>query len=218
MRIWVNGSEVGPGTVAAQRRWDVSSLLKPGANELKVEVATALRNAVPSQFPVGFRERYGLLGPVRLIPFGRAAIDLTAPPEQPRPPVEQPRPPVEQPRPPVTRPSTKVTITAGKAIRVAGLSKQGLLVRVTVPQRAKLALTLSAKLPRAKRATVLARASRTTASAATVSLRLKAGRAAVRTLRLALKGKRSVTATVAVKTTLADGTPATKRLRITIRR
>ncbi len=121
--------------------------------------------------------------------------------------------------PPVQRrPSTKVTVKAAKSVRLTGLRGKGLLVRVAVPQRAKLALTLTAKLPGAKKATTLARASRSTTKAATVSLRLKAGRTAVRKLQLALKRKKSVTATVAVKTTLAGGKPATKTLRITIRR
>lgn len=139
------------------------------------------------------------------------------------PPVEQPpgEPPVKQPpvvKPPLRRAPTKVTVKAAKSVRLAGLRRKGLLVRVTVPRRARLALTLSARLPRHRRATALARASRSTAKATTVRLRLKAGRAAARKLRLALKRKHRVTATVVVKTTLAGGKPTTKRLRITIRR
>ncbi|MDO8187260.1 glycosyl hydrolase [Conexibacter sp. JD483] len=213
VRIALNGRAVAPDSVPG-RRWDVSPLLKPGANELTVRVATTLRNAVPGIAMPYTSMRVGLLGPVSLVPFGRASVDLRTPVVTP-PPVD-PRPPVVTP--PARRPSTKVTVEAAKSVRLKGLSGTGLLVKVTVPQRAKLALTLSAKLPRAKRATALARASRSTTKAATVSLRLKAGRAAVRKLKLALKSKRQVTATVAVKTTLSGGKPATKTLRITIRR
>lgn len=211
VRVAINGREVAPDSVAG-RRWDVSALLTPGANELTVRVATTLRNAVPGVALPYSSMRIGLLGPVALVPFGRATVDLRAPVVTP--PAE--RPPVVTP--PARRPSTKVTVKAAKAIRLAGLSKKGLLVRVTVPQKAKLAATLSAKLPRAKRATALARASRSTTKAATVSLRLKAGRAAARKLELALKSRKRVTATVAVTTTLAGGKPARKTLRIAIRR
>lgn len=217
-RVTVNGRAAGPAPVAGVPL-DLSGLLRPGANELQVRVATTLRNAVPvTPLPIPGMpqleptQRYGLLGPVKLVPYGRAAVDLRTPVT---PPVE--RPPVE--RPPVARrPSSRVTVRAARSIRLAGLTKKGLLVRTTVPRRAKAALTLSSKLPRAKRAATLARASRSTTRAATVSVRLKAGRAAARKLRIALRSKRAVTATVAVKTTLSGSKPTTKKLRITIRR
>ncbi len=216
-RVTVNGQAAARGSLAGAQV-DVSGLLRAGANELRVRVATTLRNAVPLGFqmpgqpaPPPNGQAYGLVGPVTLVPFGRATVDLRAPGT---PPVE--RPPVVTP--PARRPSTKVTVKAGKAIRLAGLSKKGLLVQVTVPQRAKLALTLTAKLPRAKRTTTLARASRSTSKAATVTVRLKATRAAARRLELALKAKKRVTATIAIKTTLAGGKPTTKRLKVTIRR
>lgn len=207
VRVTVNGKAAAPDSVVG-RRLDVSGLLKPGANELTVRLATTLRNAVPRILVPAVSQQVGLLGPVRLVPFGRATVDLKTPVVTP---------PVVTP--PVTRrPSTKVTATAAKTIRIKGLTKPGLLVKVTLPQRGRVALTLSAKLPQAKRATVLARASRSTGKPAAVSLRLKAGSAAARRLRVALRAKRSVTATVAVTTTLAGGKPATRTLRVTIRR
>ena len=211
VRVALNGRAVAPDSVPG-RRWDVSALLKPGANDLTVRVATTLRNAVPGVALPYASMRIGLLGQVRLVPFGRASVDLRAPVVTP--PAE--RPPVVTP--PARRAPARVTVKAAKSVRLAGLTRKGLLVRVAVPRRGKLALTLSAKLPRAKRATTLARASRSTTKAATVSVRLKAGRAAARKLKLALKRKRTLTATVAVKTTLAGGAPTTKRLRVIIRR
>jgi hypothetical protein len=67
--VSVNGKKAAPDSVAG-RDWDISALLKPGVNELEVELATTLRNAVP-----GGSQEYGLLGPVRLVPFGRAAVN-----------------------------------------------------------------------------------------------------------------------------------------------
>ena len=69
-KVFVNGTKVAPDSVAG-RDWDVSAHLKPGANELKVVLATPLGNTVrPAE-----SEPYGLLGPVRLVPFGRAAVN-----------------------------------------------------------------------------------------------------------------------------------------------
>ena len=220
VRLWVNGGEVGPGTVAAGRRWDVSALLKPGANELRVELATALRNAVPSQFPVAFRERYGLLGPVTLTPFGRAAIDLRAPPPQERPPVVTPpgeRPPGVTP-PPARRAAGRVVVTAARAARLSQLGARGLRVSVRLPRRGAVAATLSARLPGARRAVALARANRSASRAATVVVPLRPRAAALARLRAALRTRRAVTATIATRVTLAGGTRTTKRLRLVIRR
>src|SRR3954451_17416748 len=64
-KVFVNGQRA---TEDPQR--DISALLKPGANALRIELATTLRNAVP-----GGSQAYGVLGPVRLVPFGRAAVN-----------------------------------------------------------------------------------------------------------------------------------------------
>ena len=70
VKVFVNGAKIAPDSVAG-RDWDVSAHLKPGANELKVVLATPLGNTVrPAE-----SEPYGLLGPVRLVPFGRAAVN-----------------------------------------------------------------------------------------------------------------------------------------------
>ena len=70
VKVFVNGTKIAPDSVAG-RDWDVSAQLKPGANEIKVVLATPLGNAVrPAE-----SEPYGLLGPVRLVPFGRAAVN-----------------------------------------------------------------------------------------------------------------------------------------------
>ncbi len=218
VQVYVNDRLATPNTNEL-RRVDVSDLVRDGDNAIKVVFASTVRNKRIALYGrVGTdttTQAYGIRGPVTLTPYARATVTAVA---DARPPVDPPRPPVGPPRPPARRPSSKVTIRAAKAIRLTGPTKKGLLVKVTVPQKAKLALTLSAKLPRAKRAATLVRASRSTTKAATVSLRLKAGGAAARKLKLALKSTKQVTATVAVKTTLAGGKPATKTLRITIRR
>jgi hypothetical protein len=69
VEVFVNGAKAAPDSVTG-RDWDISALLRPGGNDLRVELATTLRNAVP-----GGSQAYGLLGPVRLVPFGRAAVN-----------------------------------------------------------------------------------------------------------------------------------------------
>ncbi len=88
LRVAINGKTVAPDSVPG-RRWDVSSLLKPGANELTVRLASTLRNAVPGIALPYTSMRVGLLGPVTLTPFGRASVDLRTPVVTP--PVERPR-------------------------------------------------------------------------------------------------------------------------------
>jgi hypothetical protein len=72
VEVFVNGAKVAPDTVAG-REWDVTSLLRPGANAIKVELATPLGNGLGRD-----AEAYGLLGPVRLLPFSRAALAWSA--------------------------------------------------------------------------------------------------------------------------------------------
>ncbi|MEU4893285.1 glycosyl hydrolase [Streptomyces sp. NPDC044780] len=76
-RVTVNGTAVGPvdqvtGVV------DVGDLLRRGENTLEVEVATTLLNRLrtvrPAEFGAAQRQRYGLIGPVRLVPYGRAVV------------------------------------------------------------------------------------------------------------------------------------------------
>ena len=90
MQAYVNGQRVAPD-VTADRRHDISHLLQPGDNEIRVVVATGLKAAVlklarsgqPNLPPfvalqnfMPYTEPYGLLGPVRLIPFGRVEVPM----------------------------------------------------------------------------------------------------------------------------------------------
>ncbi|MER7792222.1 glycosyl hydrolase [Streptomyces sp. NPDC097640] len=76
-RVTVNGTAVGPvdqvtGVV------DLGGLLRRGDNAIEVEVATTLLNRLrtvrPAEFGAAKRQRYGLIGPVRLVPYGRATL------------------------------------------------------------------------------------------------------------------------------------------------
>jgi hypothetical protein len=57
---------------------DVGPYLRPGANTIEVEVATTLNNrlrvADPGVYGIASRQKYGLIGPVRLIPYAEAVI------------------------------------------------------------------------------------------------------------------------------------------------
>src|SRR4051794_13976147 len=86
VQAYVNGRLAAPDVVA-DRRLDVSGLLHGGDNELKVVVTTTLKNKVVAQCRSGdanqallcaqpATQAYGLLGPVRLVPFARATIAL----------------------------------------------------------------------------------------------------------------------------------------------
>ena len=58
-------------------RADLGNLLHPGVNTIEVEVATTLinrlRTVTPAIYGVATRQAYGLLGPVRLLPYAEAA-------------------------------------------------------------------------------------------------------------------------------------------------
>jgi hypothetical protein len=84
MQAYVNGTRVAPD-VTPQRRYDISALLHPGANELEVVVTTMLKNELLKRARSGdatfallnampYTEAYGLLGPVSLVPYGRATV------------------------------------------------------------------------------------------------------------------------------------------------
>ncbi|MDW5593025.1 glycosyl hydrolase [Conexibacter stalactiti] len=217
-QAYVNGTLASAAPVAADTI-DVSSLLRSGGNTIKVVFASTLRNKLTAVVASGATETTGLIGPVRLTPYNRVTADLRVPSEQPRPPVEQPRPPIEQLRPPIARrPSSTVTSTVAKTVRLSGLRSKGLLVRVELPQRATITVTLSARLPGERRATNLARIQRTTTNAVTVRMRLKTGSAATRKLRVALRAHRAIKARVVVKTTLPGRKPKTQTMPVTIRR
>jgi len=77
-RVKVNGLSLPP---VDQLRpvVDLGRALRPGKNLIEVEVATTLINrlrvAQPEVYGVAARQRYGLIGPVRLVPY---AVDLLA--------------------------------------------------------------------------------------------------------------------------------------------
>lgn len=77
-RVRVNGRPVAPADQTGSTV-DVSSYLQPGANTIEVRVATTLRNRlrVTPGFPgqtLEPRQDYGLIGPVRLVPYGTAKL------------------------------------------------------------------------------------------------------------------------------------------------
>jgi hypothetical protein len=84
MRAYVNGRRIAPDVVAGHR-FDVTRFLHTGANQVRVVVATTLKNEVVKQSQSGdvsqglfvvqqATQPYGLMGPVRLVPFGRAFV------------------------------------------------------------------------------------------------------------------------------------------------
>jgi hypothetical protein len=76
-RVTVNGRRLPP-VDQVHPVVDVGPYLRPGLNTIEVEVATTLNNrlrvADPAVYGVASRQRYGLIGPVRLIPYGEAVI------------------------------------------------------------------------------------------------------------------------------------------------
>jgi hypothetical protein len=76
-RVTVNGRPLPPGdqldTVV-----DVGPHLRVGTNTVEVEVATTLNNrlrvADPEVYGANARQAYGLIGPVRLVPYGEAPV------------------------------------------------------------------------------------------------------------------------------------------------
>jgi hypothetical protein len=74
-RVWVNGHRA-PSNGPLRPQLDVGGLLHPGRNTIEVEVATSLinrlRTVTPSIYGIATRQDYGLLGPVRLLPYQEA--------------------------------------------------------------------------------------------------------------------------------------------------
>lgn len=71
-RVTVNGKDVGPCDWL-DPRVDVGPYLRKGRNTIEVEVTTTLlnrlRTVTPDVYGVAPRQAYGLLGPVRLVPY-----------------------------------------------------------------------------------------------------------------------------------------------------
>ncbi|WP_328724462.1 glycosyl hydrolase [Streptomyces sp. NBC_00259] len=76
-RVTINGHRLPPADQLTPRV-DVGPYLLRGNNTVEVEVATTLLNrlrvANAPVFGGGKRQNYGLVGPVRLVPYGRAAV------------------------------------------------------------------------------------------------------------------------------------------------
>lgn len=76
-RVLVNGRELPP-LDQLTRVADLGTQLRRGANTIEVEVATTLLNrlrvARPSVFGAVKRQDYGLIGPVRIVPYGRGTV------------------------------------------------------------------------------------------------------------------------------------------------
>lgn len=76
-RVTVNGTHVGP-VDRLNPEVDLGGLLHPGANTVEVEVATPLFNRLrisnPTVFGAAARQAYGLVGPVRLVPYAQRTV------------------------------------------------------------------------------------------------------------------------------------------------
>jgi hypothetical protein len=75
-RVTVNGRALAPVDYQDPSRIDLGGYLQAGANRIEVRVATPLRNAVRAATGSGGAAlaTYGLVGPVRLTPYGEAAV------------------------------------------------------------------------------------------------------------------------------------------------
>jgi hypothetical protein len=215
VRVAVNGDAVGNDTTG-RSDIDVSALLRPGANEIRVVLASTLRNRIAVTDPntlFGTKvttKPSGLLGPVQLVPYGRATVDLRPAPAAATTP-SQPTPGTPVPGSPAKpgAASSAVRLSATRTARSSTLRRRGILVTVRTPRAGRLRLTLS----RAGR--TWARTTRTVSRPGRYRLRLRptaAGRKELRTLR---RGQiRTLTLTVRVR---IDGRDRTTRqtLRIT---
>jgi hypothetical protein len=96
MQLFVNGQRVTPATsvdrpsadrpvVTADQRHDITDLLVPGSNELRVVVTTTLKNTIVGMWQSGqvgpllggvqpATQPYGLLGPVELVPYSSESV------------------------------------------------------------------------------------------------------------------------------------------------
>ncbi|XVQ08432.1 glycosyl hydrolase [Spirillospora sp. CA-255316] len=76
-RVTVNGRRLPPVDLI-NPVVDVGPYLRRGANTIEVEVATTLNNRLrvsdPAVYGGASRQNYGLVGPVRLVPYGEATV------------------------------------------------------------------------------------------------------------------------------------------------
>lgn len=85
VEVRLNGVLVTPAAIAPDRI-DLAGALRPGANELRVTLSTTLKNRLVALAKQGdvrggaagllpATQPYGLLGPARVVPYGRAVVD-----------------------------------------------------------------------------------------------------------------------------------------------
>ncbi|GHF33535.1 hypothetical protein FHX82_005293 [Amycolatopsis bartoniae] len=76
-RVRVNGAPLPPADVL-DTVVDVGPWLRPGRNTIEVEIATTLNNRLrvtnPAVFGIAARQAYGLVGPVRLVPYRQVEV------------------------------------------------------------------------------------------------------------------------------------------------
>jgi hypothetical protein len=203
-RVTVNGRELPPVNPMDDARIDLGPYVHGGENAITVRVASTLLNAVRATPGTGAGNRaradYGLIGPVRLIPYGQAAVPLTA--EVPGPPSAPVPGGPTSPAPPATpgtpanpaAPARTVGLSATGRIRRTTLLRSGLSVRVRTPVRGTVALSLD------RGTTAWGTARRTVPRAGTYGIRL----------RLSATGRRRVAA-------LRRGSTTTLTLRARVR-
>jgi hypothetical protein len=87
IQVFLNGRRITPAAIAP-RRIDLGDELKPGSNELRIVLATSLKNRIVHLAQQGrpyggaaagqpATQPYGVIGPVRIVPYGRATITLS---------------------------------------------------------------------------------------------------------------------------------------------
>jgi hypothetical protein len=88
IQVYLNGQRVAPD-ISPDRPFDVTDMLRPGNNTLRVVLTTTLKNKIVSEVDSGdvngstatytvqpATQPYGLLGPVELTAYGRAPLGL----------------------------------------------------------------------------------------------------------------------------------------------
>lgn len=76
-RVWINGTPLPPADVL-DTVVDAGPWLRSGRNTIEVEIATTLNNRLrvtdPAVFGIAARQAYGLIGPVRLVPYREVEV------------------------------------------------------------------------------------------------------------------------------------------------
>lgn len=188
VRVTVNGREVPAVNAMDRARIDLGGYLRGGENTITIRVASTLLNAVRATPDTGAASRaradYGLIGPVRVVPYGQVGVPLKAdtpapgdggsPKPEPSPttpatpgapaPATPGTPAPASPKPAVPGP---VRISAASAISRSTLTRRGLLVRTSVPKAGTFRLELR------RGSTTLGSVSRVLTKAGTYRIRLR---------------------------------------------